>query len=125
MNRSDSSRAPAPIASIPITAPTPKMMPRAVSRVRVFCAQRFEPASAKSDMYRLTVNWVEFTGKSLGQRLHRAAGFSFLFRRFRRIRQRDELALVDACQNDTHFIPAHQRHVLWGEARGRLHINKS
>jgi len=36
MNRNDSSRAPAPMASIPITAPTPKIMPSAVSSVRVF-----------------------------------------------------------------------------------------
>ncbi len=56
MKRSDSSFAPAPIASIPITAPTPKMIPSAVSSVRVFCAHRFEPACAEvGDVPRQTV----------------------------------------------------------------------
>jgi hypothetical protein len=44
MKRSDSSLAPEPIASMPITEPTPKTMPSAVSSVRVFCARRLATA---------------------------------------------------------------------------------
>jgi hypothetical protein len=49
MKRRDSSRAPAPMASMPMTLPTPKTMPRAVSRVRVFCENRLWNASPMSD----------------------------------------------------------------------------
>ena len=42
--------APAPMASMPMTLPTPKTMPSAVSRVRVFCARRLAKAWPKSEM---------------------------------------------------------------------------
>ena len=49
MNRSDSSLAPEPIASMPITEPTPNTMPSAVSSVRVFCARRLANAWVRSE----------------------------------------------------------------------------
>ena len=61
MKRSDSSRAPAPIASMPITEPTPNTMPSAVSSVRVFCARRFANACA------------EIGDHHFADRLHRSA----------------------------------------------------
>src|ERR1035437_4847186 len=49
MKRRDSSRAPEPMASMPMTLPTPKTMPRAVSRVRVFWARRLATAWPTSE----------------------------------------------------------------------------
>ena len=54
MKRSDSSRAPAPMASMPITEPTPNTMPSAVRSVRVFWARRLEKAWPKSEGGSLT-----------------------------------------------------------------------
>ena len=86
MKRSDSSFAPEPIASMPITEPTPKTMPSAVSSVRVFCARRL----ATPGRYRRS--------GSFGERLHRAV---LLIRRRRLgrlvgIGHRDHVAFVDA-----------------------------
>ena len=49
MKRSDSSRAPAPMAIMPMTEPTPNTMPSAVSSVRVFCARRLPKAWTRSE----------------------------------------------------------------------------
>src|ERR1035437_3797135 len=49
MKRRDSSRAPEPMASMPMTLPTPKTMPRAVSKVRVFWARRLATAWPMSE----------------------------------------------------------------------------
>lgn len=48
MNCSDCSRAPAPMANMPMTEPTPKTMPSAVRNVLVFWDRRLPKASSKS-----------------------------------------------------------------------------
>src|ERR1035437_4250825 len=90
MKRRDSSRAPEPMASIPMTLPTPKTMPRAVSRVRVFWARRLATAWPRSEK-RIIESWQAeapappLRRRSFGEGLHSAGlldstGFKLLIR---------------------------------------------
>ena len=116
MKRSDSSFAPEPIASMPITEPTPNTMPRAVSSVRVFCARRFArawPISAKR-MIIVDSAFMALRPSALGGRLVLLVG----------IGHRHQLAFLDAGDHRLALAAAHQGDVVRHEALGRLQVDE-
>src|SRR5258706_16028945 len=111
MKLSDSSRAPAPIASIPITEPTPNTIPSAVSTVRVFCARRLSNASGMSERNRNRPMCVGVDADSVRQRLRRRPRPLLLFPLVLAaigIRQRYHSSFGDAGDDHLAFAAPHQ-----------------
>src|ERR1039457_4544198 len=139
MKRRDSSRAPEPMASMPMTLPTPKTMPRAVSRVRVFWARRLATAWPRSekritgglradlvltdDEKRSSVS--RGRRRSLGEGLHGAAGLCGTgFELLVGVGHGDDFAFLDAGDNGLALTAADERDIVGDETAGSAGIDE-
>src|ERR1019366_8568755 len=153
MKRRDSSRAPEPMASMPMTLPTPKTMPRAVSRVRVFWARGLAQAWPMSEKriiggLRGAKNECRFAcsgrkrrhecrrgrqeclrhdrrGGSLGEGLHGAAvRGGAAFELLVGVGHGDGFAFLDAGDDGLTFAAADEGHIVGDEAIGAAGVDE-
>src|SRR5690349_2438070 len=118
--------APAVMESMATTAPTPKIMPSMVSKLRSLCAKRL--ASPIFSSGRMCERPMLFRRRHAA---HRAAAALFLFALVlfvrlvrRRVGHRDDLAGLHAAR-DHHrrFAALHQLNLAWLEFAVRLHVH--
>src|ERR1035441_10081912 len=146
MKRRDSSRAPEPMASMPMTLPTPKTMPRAVRRVRVFWARRLATAWPRSEK-RIRESWQAeapaplwregswswqaeapappWRRGSLGEGLHGAAGLCGTgFELLVGVGHGDDFAFPDAGDDGLALTAADERDIVGDETAGSASIDE-